>query len=159
ALLAGVALWDALHAIAPAIPFQLKWPNDVLVGGAKIAGILLEREGDAVVIGIGVNLAHYPDGLERPVTSLSALDVTSPSPATVISNLAQSITARLAHWRTAPLTELLTEWQSRAHPIGTPLTANGLSGTFAGLDEIGTHKLALADGTISVIHAGDVFLV
>ncbi len=50
----------------------IKWPNDLLLDGAKLSGILLERADDAVVIGMGVNLAHYPNDLERPATSLAA---------------------------------------------------------------------------------------
>ncbi|MFN2260234.1 MAG: biotin--[acetyl-CoA-carboxylase] ligase, partial [Parasphingopyxis sp.] len=62
ALVAGVALWDALAgALGDAQGLQLKWPNDLLLGGAKLAGILLEREGEAVIVGCGVNLARHPE--------------------------------------------------------------------------------------------------
>ena len=49
---------------------KIKWPNDIVSAGAKLAGILLEREGDAVIIGFGINLAHHPEGLGRATTSM-----------------------------------------------------------------------------------------
>ena len=70
ALVAAVALHEVIEIYAPAV--QIKWPNDLLFDGAKLAGILLEREGDAVIVGFGVNLAGHPDSLDRPATSLAA---------------------------------------------------------------------------------------
>lgn len=159
ALVAGVALHRALSQIAPDAPFQLKWPNDVLVQGAKLAGILLEREGDAVVIGIGVNLTHAPMGLDRPVVSLNALHAMPLTPRNVLDTLATAFAAALAAWRANGLAALIDAWTQCAHPIGTPLQSGDIRGTFAGLDASGALCLRLADGTISVIHAGDVFLV
>ena len=63
---------QSLRCIPPPHRAMLKWPNDVLIGGAKLAGILLERVGDAVVIGIGVNLAAAPDLPDRATIALSA---------------------------------------------------------------------------------------
>src|SRR5438093_256869 len=63
-LVAGVALHQVTQAYAPEVPLQLKWPNDLLANGAKLAGILLERHEDAVIAGFGVNLAEYPTDLE-----------------------------------------------------------------------------------------------
>lgn len=77
---------NAVHAlVAPLCTGQarIKWPNDILVDGAKIAGILLERAGDAIVVGIGINVTGHPVGLDRPVTSLAAQganDATAQSP-------------------------------------------------------------------------------
>lgn len=64
---------NAVHALAAPLcagQARIKWPNDILVDGAKIAGILLERAADAIVVGIGINVTDYPRGLDRPVTSL-----------------------------------------------------------------------------------------
>src|SRR4051812_41467223 len=72
ALAAAIALHEVAAVFAPEAELIVKWPNDLLAGGAKLAGILLEREGEAVVIGFGVNLAAAPAGLERPATSLAA---------------------------------------------------------------------------------------
>src|SRR3546814_18305725 len=62
---AALALHRALSAWAPAARLSLKWPNDLLMDGAKLSGILLEREGDAVIAGFGVNLAHHPKDVEQ----------------------------------------------------------------------------------------------
>ncbi|MGJ3648833.1 biotin--[acetyl-CoA-carboxylase] ligase [Sphingomonas sp. GlSt437] len=142
---------------------QIKWPNDVLLGGAKLSGILLEHAGDAVVIGIGINLAHHPDGLDRAVTSLAAYGA-APDPATFLETLAEVFARWLARWRGEGLAPVRERWLGRAHPPGTALTARlpdgeAIEGLFEGLDADGALILRLADGTRRVIHAGDVFLL
>jgi BirA family biotin operon repressor/biotin-[acetyl-CoA-carboxylase] ligase len=162
ALVAAVAVEDAVATfLGPAA--TLKWPNDLLVDSAKLAGILLERAGDAVVIGIGVNLAHHPELPDRPATSLSALGLTVA--ADVFTDvLAESVTRWLARWRGEGLDPVRQRWLSRAHPPGTPLTAHlpdneTIDGLFDGLTTDGALILRLANGARRVIHAGDVFLI
>jgi BirA family biotin operon repressor/biotin-[acetyl-CoA-carboxylase] ligase len=158
ALVTGLAVIDALGISS----LSLKWPNDVLAGVAKLAGILLERQGDRVVIGVGINLAHHPDLADRPAISLAALGVTM-SADTAVAALAVTVTRWLKIWRTAGLAAVHTAWLDRAHPIGSPLAASmpdgtRLDGMFDGLSPDGALQLRLADGTTRVIHAGDVFL-
>ena len=141
----------------------LKWPNDLLIDGAKLSGILLERSGDAVVIGIGVNLAHHPVLPDRPTTSLAAHGIVI-APDTFLEDLAETMRRWLAVWRGEGLASIIEAWLSRAHPIGTALTARlpdggATDGTFDGLDDGGALILRLADGGRRVIHAADVFLV
>jgi BirA family biotin operon repressor/biotin-[acetyl-CoA-carboxylase] ligase len=138
---------------------MLKWPNDLLAGPAKLAGILLERADDAVVIGFGVNLAHHPIGLDRPVTNLAALAGAAPDAAVFLETLAESFARRLAEWRRAGLAPIRRHWLAAAHPPGTALATPAGDGLFDGLDEAGALRLRLADGTTQVIHAGDVFLI
>ena len=163
ALLAAVALYDAIAIWAPAI--QLKWPNDVLLGnGAKLSGILLERKGDAVVVGFGVNLAHHPNELDRLVSSIAALGVVPPTPAKFLDALADTFARWLARWRTDGMGVISAAWLTRAHPVGTALTVNlpdceRLEGLFDGLSDECALRLRLADGAVRVIHAGDVFLI
>jgi BirA family transcriptional regulator, biotin operon repressor / biotin---[acetyl-CoA-carboxylase] ligase len=163
ALVAAVALFDAVAIWAAAI--QLKWPNDVLAAnGAKLSGILLERANDAVVIGLGVNLAHHPDGLDRPVTNIAAMGVVPPEPAVFLDTVADIFPRWLRCWRGEGLSAIRTAWLTRAHPIGTALVANlpdgeGIEGLFDGLTEDCALRLRLADGAVRVIHAGDVFLI
>jgi BirA family biotin operon repressor/biotin-[acetyl-CoA-carboxylase] ligase len=138
----------------------VKWPNDLLARGAKLAGILLEREGEAVVIGFGVNLAHAPIGLERPATSLDALAGAAPEPAVFLDALAVAFARWLGRWRGEGLAVIRRQWLAVAHPRGTALAlGDGVQGLFDGLDETGALRLRLADGSIHLIHAGDVFLI
>jgi BirA family transcriptional regulator, biotin operon repressor / biotin---[acetyl-CoA-carboxylase] ligase len=164
ALVVAVAVEEALSAFAQAVPFQIKWPNDILVHGAKLGGILLELEGDAIVIGIGINLASFPPGLHRPVTSVAAQGVAAPDPSFFAEELARVFARWLARWRGEGMAPARERWLARAHPLGTALTANlpdgsVVDGLFDGLDAEGALRLRLADGTIRVIHAGDVFLI
>ena len=159
ALVAGLAVVEVLSTS----DLSLKWPNDVLVGSAKVAGILLERQNDAVVIGVGANLAHHPDLPDRSTMSLAALGVTM-SADTAISALAPAFVRWLGTWRTAGLPVIRTAWLDRAHPIGTPLAAELPDGTrieggFDGLTPDCALQLCLADGSLRVIHAGDIFLI
>ena len=146
---------------APGQP-MLKWPNDVLIDGAKLSGILLERVGDAVILGFGVNLAHHPEDIDRKATSLAAHGV-APDPQLFAETLAESFARWVSRWREgiAPVRE---RWLARAHPIGTALTARladgtSMDGLFGGLDGEGALIMRLADGTSHVIHAADVFLL
>lgn len=159
ALVAGIATIDALGA--PGL--MLKWPNDVLFGTAKLAGILLERQGDHVVVGVGINLAHGPDlpnGV--PTKPLAALGY-AVVPDRAIDALSASFAAWLGTWRSAGLAAIRPAWLKRAHPKGMRLAAavddGRLEGTFDGLTEDCALQLRLADGTLRAIHAGDVFLI
>nr|WP_208411788.1 biotin--[acetyl-CoA-carboxylase] ligase [Sphingomonas naasensis] len=160
ALVAAVALEEAvaLFGVQP----MLKWPNDLLVDGAKLSGILLERVDDAVIIGFGVNLSHHPVDLDRPATSIAA-HAPAPEPQVFAETLAEIFARWLSRWRdgVAPVRE---RWLAKAHPAGTALTArlsdgSAIDGLFEGLDSHGALILRLADSTTRVIHAGDVFLL
>lgn len=157
ALVAAVAMHEIVAIYAPAV--RIKWPNDLLFDGAKLAGILLEREGDAVILGFGVNLAHHPQGLERPATSLTALAGMAPEPAPFLEILARNFSRWLARWRQEGPAGIGGAWLAAAHPIGTPLSTPEGEGLFEGLDRAGALRLRLADGSLRVIHAGDVFLI
>ncbi len=163
ALVAGLAVHAAVSAhIPPPARALLKWPNDVLINGMKLAGILLERIGDRVVVGIGVNLAHAPDVPGRETIALTRYGP-APDRDRFADDLAGHFAGELLRWRSYGLGPLLQRWQVAAHPMGTPLSIfrpNGsrLSGGFAGLAEDGALRLALPDGTTQIIHAGEVFL-
>jgi len=153
ALVAAVALHEAVLPHAPAA--RIKWPNDLLVGGAKLAGILLERQGEAVIVGFGVNLAHHPENLDRPAASLEG----AVAPDALLERLAAAFAAWLGRWRGEGLAPVRAAWLAAAHPIGTALASGDAQGTFDGLDETGALRLRLADGALKVIHAGDIFLL
>lgn len=168
---AAVALQAVVADLVRGQDVRLKWPNDLLIDGAKLSGILLERADDAVVIGCGVNLAHHPDLPDRPTTSLAAHGVAI-EPAPFAERLAESFTLWLARWRAEGFAAVRDRWLDRAHPPGTPLRTvlpdgSVVEGCFDDLDADGALILrratslgrALATGERRVIHAGDVFLV
>lgn len=165
ALVTAVALHQTVAAYLPADAAcaQIKWPNDLLIAGAKLSGILLERVSDAVVIGIGTNLAHHPVDLDRPATSLAAHGV-SVAPHDFVETLVGALAGWVARWRSEGLAPVRTHWLSAAHPPGTALRVQlpgetPLEGVFGGLEASGALILRLADGATRVIHAGDVFLL
>jgi BirA family biotin operon repressor/biotin-[acetyl-CoA-carboxylase] ligase len=157
ALVAAVALQEIAAGYAPEL--RIKWPNDLLAGPAKLAGILLERAEDAVVIGFGVNLAHHPRHLDRTATSLAALTGTAPEPAVLVEQLAEGLARWLGRWRSEGLPRIRVAWLAAAHPPGTALSTSMGEGLFEGLTETGSLRVRLADGSTRVIHAGDVFLI
>lgn len=163
ALVAAVALDEAVRAHADPPELAIKWPNDLMIGGAKLAGLLLERVGDAVVVGAGVNLAYHPEGLDRPVTSLAAHGH-APEPVVFAETLAESFARWLARWRAEGLAPVIARWSARAHAPGTALATHlpdgaRIEGLFERLDRDGALILRLADGGVRAIHAGDVFLI
>ncbi len=163
ALVAGLAVYEAVLPFCPApSALRLKWPNDVLLGGAKLCGILLEAEQNAIVIGIGVNLAIAPDLPDRETVALS--DVTaSPNAEDFAQRLVTSFDREVERWRTFGLEPLIRRWTAAGTPEGTRVSVHEPDGTvssggFAGLDAHGNMRLRLEDGSVRAIHAGDVVL-
>lgn len=163
ALVAAVALDELLQGWLGTERLMIKWPNDLLADGAKISGILLEGVGDAVIVGIGANLAHFPADIDRPATSLAGLGLSPPDPADFVAELAASFAGWLARWRGEGLGVVLARWQRRAHPPGTALRVQApegmLEGLYDGLEADGALRLKAAGGRVHVVHAGDIFLL
>ena len=162
ALATGLAVREAvLKHLPPGREVLLKWPNDLLVKGAKLSGILLEGARGGVVVGIGVNLAVAPDLPDRPTVSLAQLGA-SPDRDAFAQDLALAVAQEVERWRTFGLEPLIRRWVAAAHPLGTPLRAGEgdevTEGTFAGLGPDGSLQLRLADGAMRAIHAGEINL-
>lgn len=158
-LVSGLALIEAAEIAAPGVELLLKWPNDLLSGSAKLGGILLERSGERVVAGFGVNLATAP-ALNDRATATLPIKVTPHAFAPLI---AAAFARMLESWRRLDTDSLANAWQSRAHPIGTALNVHAapgerISGIFDGIEPGGALRLRLADGSVRVMHAGDVSL-
>jgi BirA family biotin operon repressor/biotin-[acetyl-CoA-carboxylase] ligase len=158
-LAAGLALIEAIDAAVPGQALMLKWPNDLMLTGRKLAGILLERNGDRVAAGFGVNLGSAPTLDDRQAASLGA----AIAPEAFAPLLAASFARLLELWRTNESSALVRAWQERAHLPGTRLTVHigkdeMLSGRFAGLQMDGGLRLILDNGEIEVIRAGDIAL-
>jgi BirA family transcriptional regulator, biotin operon repressor / biotin---[acetyl-CoA-carboxylase] ligase len=169
-LVAGLAVHEAASRAAPAIAPQLalKWPNDVLLGGRKLAGILLEGASlgagrHAVVMGCGVNLAHAPDGTPYGATTLAAhgADV---SPQAMLGHLASALASALALWNNGAGIAFITQrWRMAAAGLGgmirVTLPDRILEGRFADIDAQGYLLLDTPDRGLMRIAAGDVFLL
>ncbi|AMN42322.1 biotin--[acetyl-CoA-carboxylase] ligase [Rhodoplanes sp. Z2-YC6860] len=161
---AALALHDAVTARIPGLAGRvaLKWPNDLLIDRNKFAGILIEGEGATVVIGIGVNCAHHPDGTEYPATDLAAAGVRA-TPESLFAHLSAAMAVRLAQWdRGAGFAAIRTDWLAGAAGMGKPVrvkTADGeIAGLFEGMDASGRLVLRLPDGTMRAVAAGDVHI-
>lgn len=158
--MSGLALIRAVEAAAPATGLMLKWPNDLLLGPGKLGGILLERSGDRVVAGFGVNLAQAPALPDRPTSALSAIALVSPQAFAPL--LAAAFARELQRWRDDPA-GLIALWLESAHPLGSPLKVHGgpdetIAGRFDGLEPDGALRLRLESGEVRVIRAADVTL-
>jgi BirA family biotin operon repressor/biotin-[acetyl-CoA-carboxylase] ligase len=161
----ALAVHDAVAECAPALrpALKVKWPNDLLLGAAKLAGILIESEnapGFVAAIGIGVNCAHHPEGTPYPATDLAAAGALV-TPQRLLVTLASSMQARLKEWgRGEGFATIRDAWLKRAAGLGQAiqvrLPGRALSGRFEGLDETGRLLLAQA-GATTAIAAGEVF--
>ncbi len=163
ALVAGLAVHEVVSQhLQPPHLATLKWPNDILIRAAKLAGILLERAGDAVIVGIGVNLARAPVVPGRETATLAQFGP-APSRDHFAAKLARTFDLELERWRTYGLAPIVARWLAAAHPLGTLLRVGEpgeppLAGTFAGLADDGALRLRLEDGQVRAIHAGEVRL-
>ena len=158
-LAAGLALIEAVDVAVPGQAPMLKWPNDVMLLGGKLAGILLERGGDRVAVGFGVNLAEAPRLSGRATASLGRRI----GPKAFAPLLATAFARLLGLWRSSEPALLAQAWLARAHPVGTRLSVHSgkdevASGRFDGLEPDGALRLVLDDGMISIVRAGDVEL-
>lgn len=156
---AGLALIEAVEVAVPGQPLMLKWPNDLLLGGTKLAGVLLERSGDRVVAGFGINLAAAPSLPDRQAASLGG----AISPQAFAPLLAGSFDRLLGLWRSTEPEALARAWLARAHPPGTPLTVHvspdeTVTGRFEGIEPDGGLRLGLGEGRVEIVRAGDVEL-
>jgi BirA family biotin operon repressor/biotin-[acetyl-CoA-carboxylase] ligase len=170
ALLAGIITFDT---IAKLIAYEgrseilLKWPNDILLAGEKVAGMLLENVGSAnesrsvVVIGTGINLASHPENLPQPAVSLATYGMTVP-PADALETLAATTNEWLGRWGEGSCFPTIRRaWLDRAGPTGRPLTvrvgSQEVEGVYGGLDSDGALRLLMPDGGEYRVTAGDVF--
>lgn len=161
-LMVGVAVHAALASCLPAATMMLKWPNDVMIDSAKLSGMLLEREGDCVIVGVGINIANAPELTDRETIALANLpDGEMVDAHQVMQALSQSFDHWLTIWREGGSRAINKAWLERAHPIGTTLLVSTgpdsrQQGRFLGLDGDGALILEREDGTSQIIHSGDV---
>jgi BirA family transcriptional regulator, biotin operon repressor / biotin---[acetyl-CoA-carboxylase] ligase len=162
---AGLALHDAVKGLCEGADFKLKWPNDLLLGPAKCAGLLLEgitRAGQFdVLIGFGVNIAHAPQDTPYPAATLRDVLAAPNGAYAVLATLSDAMEARLAQWRgPGGFASIRADWLTRAAFLGELITlrlpSGPLSGIFGSLDDAGRLILSTSAGQ-HVIDAGDLF--
>lgn len=167
-LAAGVAVVDAARPLLPEPgALTLKWPNDVMLRGRKLAGVLIDTTLDragalaSVIIGIGANLAVAPDVGGRETACLADEGIVPPAP----EKFARSVLERLAYWEGLPepdgFAALRAAWLACAHPLGMPLTVlygtSRLDGAFRGLSPEGHLLLQTPEG-LRTLSTGEVLL-
>ncbi len=167
AFLVALALAEGIAAVAPALDVRLKWPNDVLIGRRKVAGILLEssvaHDGTLawVVAGTGVNLVSFPEGTRFPATSLTAEGAAAVTPPVLLSSYAAALDRWAGRWRGEGFAPVRRAWLERAVGLGEPvevrLDHETLTGRFAGLDPHGALVLERVGLPPRQVSAGDVF--
>ena len=143
----------------PAQPLMLKWPNDLMLRRRKLGGILLERSGDRIVAGFGVNLAKAPVLRDRHAADLGG----KVAPEAFAPLLAGSFARLLQLWRSSEPALLAQAWLARAHPRGTRLSVHSsndeiVSGRFEGVETDGALILRRDNGDVEIVRAGDVAL-
>ena len=157
--LAALAVADTAEALLPRqTRAMLKWPNDVLVSGAKIAGILLEQVDDATIMGIGLNVLEAPSNAAYKTTTIVANGgIASVDGARDI--LLDRLGKHLATWRAEGFAPIREQWLNRSYPIGAAIRVNSASqpvaGHFAGLDIDGALLLDTPQGRQRIV-AGEV---
>jgi len=162
-LVAALAIHDAVAEVAAAVrpKLAIKWPNDLLIDGAKFAGILTESDGpEAVAVGVGINCKGHPSDTEYPATDLAAAG-TDVSAASLFAALSVKMLGRLAQWnRGEHFATIRTDWLSRAAGLGdmihVRLVDRELAGRFETIDSAGRLVLVDAGGSRQTIPAGDV---
>jgi BirA family biotin operon repressor/biotin-[acetyl-CoA-carboxylase] ligase len=163
---AALAVADLACIFVPPQSVRLKWPNDVMVNGLKVSGILIESGPAAaglwLAIGIGVNLAATPQGVDRPAAALGDfMNREPPAPAEAARLLSLSFAHWLQVWQTGGFEPVRQAWGRIAQGIGEACIARldreTVEGVAEGLEADGALRLRLADGSLRPISAGDVF--
>ena len=161
-----LAVCEAAGALRPGLECGVKWPNDVLVDGRKLAGVLIEarpRDGWAV-IGVGLNLtiapAEFPEELRDTATSVwpDRAAVPCADHSDIRNSSAQALSERLGVWAEAGAEEVLAAWRERDALRGKEITWEGGSGVAEGVDERGFLLVRVADGDRVALGAGEVHL-
>ena len=164
---AGLAVYDALRAcLSGSAPLAIKWPNDILHAGAKLAGLLLESTAlpngrFATVVGIGVNCCQHPANTAYPATDLASLTREPIAPEAVFEVLSSAMSHWLSTWAQGTnFAAIRAEWLKRANGIGEPIIVqrltDRLSGIFETIDATGRLMLRQNEARIA-IETGDIF--
>jgi len=164
---AALAIGEAIGSVAPPVDVTYKWPNDVLVNGRKVSGVLLEAASrpdgalDFIVLGCGINLLSFPEGTGYPATCLRFEGAREVTEEELLEAFARHFLAWTSRWRDEGFAAVRKVWLRHADRLGEQIKVNlpreTLEGRFEDLDESGRLRLRLPDGSCRHISSGDVF--
>ncbi len=167
----AVAVAETLEGIVPdSDGIGCKWPNDMLLNGKKLGGILLEsftmpdelgKNRQWVVIGVGINIDSFPEHVMFPATCLKEAGVEIISAKIVLSRFIYNFIHRYDAWAKSGFKEIHAEWMNRAHHLKKPIEViigeTQVNGVFDGIDNAGRLLLRQKSGVVTTVTAGDVF--
>lgn len=165
----ALAVYDSISEIsrtcASKVDLIIKWPNDILINGAKISGILLESiKSNAkhyLIIGIGVNIALSPNLSDKKTISCADLNIKNISPSLMLDIIMKHFSYYYNLWQDKGFTPVRQLWLERSCKRGEVITVsdgrNRISGLFQDIDENGAIVLKLASGEHCKLSTGDVF--
>ncbi len=165
--LTALAVAQTAETYVPEAEVSLKWPNDVLIGGRKTGGILLESEADPaggapwVIVGVGINLEHHPADTPYPATCLRVEGARDLDVERVLEQLVVYFTAWYARWSQHGFAPIREAWLKKAHNLGDAIVARlsdrSVEGRFVDLDATGELVLETSAGQVMKINAADIY--
>lgn len=164
---AALAVSDVVAEYVSSVEVSVKWPNDVLLNQRKVAGVLLETVSSGaaslIIIGCGVNLAHYPRDTDFSATALTEIVEEPPSPEEALTHLVAAWDTWYEIWRKSSFDPIRSAWLARAKGIGEKLTVRlggaEIQGIFENLGDDGTLLIRTKSGGTERITTGDVFFM
>lgn len=159
--LLSLALCESIKKLKATAKVELKWPNDVLLDNKKVSGILLERSGEFIVMGVGVNIVDFPKSSDvlYPLTSLSQAGIETQR-VQLLEIYLKEFDELFALWQKHGQSAIISKWLKCAKGIGSNIRVNmpssSICGVFTGLDEEGVLLLQTSEG-MKKVSAGDVF--
>lgn len=158
--LSAVAMGLTLAKFGAEKKINYKWPNDILIDGKKVAGILLESDADFVVLGVGVNIKFYPENTTYPATSLHQEDFIISNKENLLKKFLENFSNLYQKWLNFGFAPIRNLWLAEAFNLGKEIKVNlpgkSLSGVFKDVNKEGNLVLEI-DGKVVLIGSGEVF--
>lgn len=161
ALLWGVILQKTISSFSSGL-IQCKWPNDVLLNGEKVAGILIETYKDVLIVGVGVNVAHAPVGVQFPATFLNRQQANVLEPGCIIDKLVDVYIKQRENWEKKGFHDIQSAWLQSAWRLGGEITVRqedrDVVGIMETIDETGALCVRTHEGHSVKLYVGDLIL-
>ncbi|MFM1918980.1 MAG: hypothetical protein RLZZ303_614 [Candidatus Hydrogenedentota bacterium] len=142
------------EALAPLVPVRIKWPNDLLVDGRKLCGILVEHRAGWNALGIGLNVNHapgdFPEELRAIATSLRMVTGKEQDRRALLDAILAALAPHLEHWRSGRIDAIYRAWSEACGIIGQPIRRDGIEGVAEGIREDGALLVRTGAGQVAV---------